>query len=92
MGEPRSAALGAFGEAKAQDDSLPLSAKPVGNAQVDLLGRLAEAGSSSALPTIALAGGAAVALRVSTILIVCRRMGVRQWSHCLTLQWPGLPA
>lgn len=61
------------GDAKPQGDSKPLPTKPVGNTQIDPQGRLAETGSSSALPTIALAGGAAVALGVGTIFIVRRR-------------------
>ncbi|MFG3552567.1 LPXTG cell wall anchor domain-containing protein [Streptomyces sp. NPDC047725] len=61
------------GDAKPQGGSKPLPAKPVGNTQIDPQGRLAETGSSSALPTIALAGGAAVALGLGTMFIVRRR-------------------
>ncbi|MFE0206899.1 hypothetical protein [Streptomyces sp. NPDC058985] len=61
------------GDAKPQGDSKPLPTKPVGDTQIDPQGRLAETGSSSALPTIALAGGAAVALGVGTMFILRRR-------------------
>ncbi|MDX3404568.1 LPXTG cell wall anchor domain-containing protein [Streptomyces sp. ME01-18h] len=61
------------GDAKPQGGSKPLPTKPVGDTQIDPQGRLAETGSSSALPTIALAGGAAVALGVGTMFVVRRR-------------------
>ncbi|MCV2458156.1 hypothetical protein OEB94_02470 [Streptomyces sp. ICN988] len=60
-------------DAKPQGGSQPLPAKPVGDTQIDPQGRLAETGSSSALPAIALAGGAAVALGVGTMFVVRRR-------------------
>ncbi|MCZ9341122.1 LPXTG cell wall anchor domain-containing protein, partial [Streptomyces sp. TRM76130] len=61
------------GDAEPQGDSKPLPAKPVGNTQIDPQGRLAETGSSSALPAIALAGGAAVALGAGAMFVVRRR-------------------
>ncbi|MEZ3179293.1 LPXTG cell wall anchor domain-containing protein [Streptomyces pimonensis] len=61
------------GDAKPQGGAKPLPVKPVGNTQIDPQGRLAETGSSSALPAIALAGGAAVALGVGTMFVARRR-------------------
>ncbi|WP_031044656.1 hypothetical protein [Streptomyces sp. NRRL F-5650] len=61
------------GDAKPQGGSKPLPVKPVGDTRIDPQGRLAATGSSSALPTIALAGGAAVALGVGTMFVVRRR-------------------
>ncbi|RAJ46791.1 LPXTG-motif cell wall-anchored protein [Streptomyces sp. KhCrAH-43] len=62
------------GDAKPQGGSKPLpAAKPVGDTQIDPQGRLAETGSSSALPAITLAGGAAVALGAGAMFIVRRR-------------------
>ncbi len=62
-------------DAKPQGGSKPLPAKPAGNTQIDPQGRLAETGSSSALPAIALAGGAAVAVGVGAMFVVRRRKG-----------------
>ncbi|MGW4223794.1 LAETG motif-containing sortase-dependent surface protein [Streptomyces bauhiniae] len=59
---------------KPQGGSKPLpSTKPAGNTQVVPQGHLAETGSSSALPAIALAGGAAVALGLGAVFVVRRR-------------------
>ncbi|MEU9602436.1 LPXTG cell wall anchor domain-containing protein [Streptomyces sp. NPDC048109] len=61
------------GDAKPQGGSKPLPNKPSGNTQIDPQGRLAETGSSSALPAITLAGGVAVALGAGAMFIVRRR-------------------
>ncbi|MGN3957001.1 hypothetical protein ACGV4K_18090 [Streptomyces sp. WAC8370] len=61
------------GDAKPQGGSKPLPVKPVGDTRIDPQGRLAATGSSSALPALALAGGAAVALGVGTMFVVRRR-------------------
>ncbi|MFG3383716.1 LAETG motif-containing sortase-dependent surface protein [Streptomyces sp. NPDC047999] len=61
------------GDAKPQGGSKPLPQKPTGNTPIDPEGRLAETGSSSALPVIALAGGAAVAVGVGATFLVRRR-------------------
>ncbi|MBV2355387.1 LPXTG cell wall anchor domain-containing protein [Streptomyces sp. J2-1] len=62
------------GDAKPQGGRKPLpTKKPTGNTQIDPQGTLASTGSSSALPTLALAGGAAVALGVGAVFIVRRR-------------------
>ncbi|MFD8257958.1 LAETG motif-containing sortase-dependent surface protein [Streptomyces griseoluteus] len=59
---------------KPQGGSKPLpTTKPAGNTQVVPQGHLAETGSSSALPAIALAGGAAVALGLGAVFVVRRR-------------------
>ncbi|NEB94908.1 LAETG motif-containing sortase-dependent surface protein [Streptomyces bauhiniae] len=59
---------------KPQGGSKPLpTTKPAGNTQVVPQGHLAETGSSSALPVIALAGGAAVALGLGAVFVVRRR-------------------
>ncbi|MGW5336123.1 LPXTG cell wall anchor domain-containing protein [Streptomyces bauhiniae] len=59
---------------KPQGDSKPLpSTKPAGNTQVVPQGHLAETGAGSALPAIALAGGAAVALGLGAVFVVRRR-------------------
>ncbi|WP_234425529.1 LAETG motif-containing sortase-dependent surface protein [Streptomyces kebangsaanensis] len=64
---------GTPGDAKPQGGKKPLPAKPVGDTQIVPQGRLAETGSSSALPTIAMAGGAAVAVGVGAMFVVRRR-------------------
>lgn len=61
------------GDAKPQGGSKPLPTKPVGNKQIDPEGTLAHTGSSSVLPAIALAGGAAVAVGVGAVFVVRRR-------------------
>ncbi|MCQ6556375.1 hypothetical protein NPS70_24795 [Streptomyces sp. C10-9-1] len=61
------------GDAKPQGGSKPLPQKPTGNTPIAPEGRLAETGSSSALPAIALAGGAAVAVGVGATFLVRRR-------------------
>ncbi|WP_432248451.1 hypothetical protein ACRAR1_12795 [Streptomyces sanyensis] len=61
------------GDAKPQGGSKPLPQKPTGNTPIDPEGRLAATGSSSALPVIALAGGAAVAVGVGATFLVRRR-------------------
>lgn len=59
---------------KPQGGSKPLpTTKPAGNTEVVPQGHLAETGSSSALPAIALAGGAAVALGLGAVFVVRRR-------------------
>ncbi|MFJ8731905.1 LAETG motif-containing sortase-dependent surface protein [Streptomyces bauhiniae] len=59
---------------KPQGGSKPLpTTKPAGNTQVVPQGHLAETGSSSALPAIALTGGAAVALGLGAVFVVRRR-------------------
>lgn len=59
---------------KPQGGGKPLpTTKPAGNTQVVPQGHLAETGSSSALPAIALAGGAAVALGLGAVFVVRRR-------------------
>ncbi|MFD7884900.1 LPXTG cell wall anchor domain-containing protein [Streptomyces bauhiniae] len=59
---------------KPQGGSKPLpSTKPAGNTQVVPQGHLAETGAGSALPVIALTGGAAVALGVGAVFVVRRR-------------------
>ncbi|MGW5253494.1 LPXTG cell wall anchor domain-containing protein [Streptomyces sp. NPDC004012] len=60
-------------DSKPQGGSKPLPAKPAGDKQIDLTGRLASTGSSSALPTIALVGGAAVAVGAGAVFVVRRR-------------------
>ncbi|WP_338018076.1 LAETG motif-containing sortase-dependent surface protein [Streptomyces taklimakanensis] len=49
------------------------SVKPVGDTEIDLQGSLAETGSSSALPTIALIGGVTMAVGAGAIFLVRRR-------------------
>ncbi|WP_237537704.1 LAETG motif-containing sortase-dependent surface protein [Streptomyces sp. SID2999] len=59
---------------KPQGGSKPLpSTKPAGNTQVVPQGHLAETGAGSALPVIALTGGAVVALGVGAVFVVRRR-------------------
>ncbi|MGW4512819.1 LPXTG cell wall anchor domain-containing protein [Streptomyces sp. NPDC004393] len=66
-------APGDVNDAKPQGGSKPLPAKPAGDKQIDPTGRLASTGSSSALPTIALVGGAAVAVGAGAVFVVRRR-------------------
>ncbi|WP_258053232.1 LAETG motif-containing sortase-dependent surface protein [Streptomyces sp. Ru72] len=61
------------GDAKPQGGRKPLPNKPAGNTEIDPQGHLAETGSSSALPVIALAGGAAVAVGAGAVFVVRRR-------------------
>ncbi|MFK4111812.1 LAETG motif-containing sortase-dependent surface protein [Streptomyces sp. NPDC002176] len=59
---------------KPQGGRKPLpTTKPAGNTEIVPQGHLAETGSSSALPAIALAGGAAVALGLGAMFVVRRR-------------------
>ncbi|MFD4789323.1 LPXTG cell wall anchor domain-containing protein [Streptomyces sp. NPDC058459] len=59
---------------KPQGGSKPLpTTKPAGDTQIVPQGHLAQTGSSSALPAIALTGGAAVALGVGAVFVVRRR-------------------
>ncbi|MFJ2715471.1 LAETG motif-containing sortase-dependent surface protein [Streptomyces sp. NPDC087437] len=60
-------------DAKPQGGRKPLPAKPAGDKQIVPQGHLAETGSSSALPMIALAGGAAVAVGAGAVFVVRRR-------------------
>ncbi|MFD4611491.1 LAETG motif-containing sortase-dependent surface protein [Streptomyces sp. NPDC058440] len=60
-------------DAKPQGGRKELPAKPVGDRQIVPQGHLAETGSSSALPMIALAGGAAVAVGAGAVFVVRRR-------------------
>ncbi|MFD5472881.1 LAETG motif-containing sortase-dependent surface protein [Streptomyces sp. NPDC127105] len=61
------------GDAKPQGGRKPLPAKPAGDNQIVPQGHLAETGSNSALPMIALAGGAAVAVGTGAVFVVRRR-------------------
>ncbi|MFE7235199.1 LAETG motif-containing sortase-dependent surface protein [Streptomyces sp. NPDC002405] len=61
------------GDAKPQGGRKPLPAKPAGDKQIVPQGHLAETGSNSALPMIALAGGAAVAVGAGAVFVVRRR-------------------
>ncbi|WP_234375800.1 LAETG motif-containing sortase-dependent surface protein [Streptomyces sp. CB01373] len=61
------------GDAKPQGGKKPLPVKPAGDNQIVPEGHLAETGSSSALPMIALAGGAAVAVGAGAVFVVRRR-------------------
>ncbi|MFB7455566.1 LAETG motif-containing sortase-dependent surface protein [Streptomyces sp. NPDC056188] len=61
------------GDAKPQGGRKPLPAKPAGDTRIVPQGHLAETGSSSALPMIALAGGAAVAVGAGAVFVVRRR-------------------
>ncbi|MFI8349088.1 LPXTG cell wall anchor domain-containing protein [Streptomyces sp. NPDC085596] len=59
---------------KPQGGRKPLpTTKPAGNTEIVPQGHLAETGSSSALPAIALTGGAAVALGLGAMFVVRRR-------------------
>ncbi|MEU3346122.1 LAETG motif-containing sortase-dependent surface protein [Streptomyces sp. NPDC006700] len=60
-------------DAKPQGGRKELPAKPVGDRQIVPQGHLAETGSSSALPMIAVAGGAAVAVGAGAVFVVRRR-------------------
>ncbi|MGW1253969.1 hypothetical protein ACWD5Q_01990 [Streptomyces sp. NPDC002513] len=64
---------GGINESKPQGGSKPLPVKPAGDKPIDPAGRLAETGSSSVLPTVALVGGAAVAVGAGTVFVVRRR-------------------
>ncbi|MFJ9714245.1 LAETG motif-containing sortase-dependent surface protein [Streptomyces sp. NPDC101234] len=66
-------APGEPGDSKPQGGSKPLPGKPSGNTQIDPQGHLASTGSSSALPVIASAGGAAVAVGAGAVFVVRRR-------------------
>ncbi|MFB7575776.1 LAETG motif-containing sortase-dependent surface protein [Streptomyces sp. NPDC056165] len=61
------------GDAKPQGGRKPLPAKPAGDNQIVPQGHLAETGSNSALPMIAVAGGAAVAVGAGAVFVVRRR-------------------
>ena len=65
---------GHVGDAKPQDGKSPVDVRPQGGVK-DLKGRLAETGSSSALPMVALTGGAAVVLGAGAVFVVRRRRG-----------------
>ncbi|MFJ3644000.1 LAETG motif-containing sortase-dependent surface protein [Streptomyces sp. NPDC090108] len=52
---------------------LPKPQQPSGNTEIEPQGHLAETGSSSAMPVIALTGGAAVAVGVGAMFVVRRR-------------------
>ncbi|MEU8824193.1 LAETG motif-containing sortase-dependent surface protein [Streptomyces sp. NPDC048636] len=60
-------------EPKPQGGKKPLPEKPKGNTEINPKGSLAETGSSSALPTIALIGGVAMAAGGGAVLVVRRR-------------------
>ncbi|MGW5127768.1 LAETG motif-containing sortase-dependent surface protein [Streptomyces sp. NPDC004069] len=64
---------GTPGDAKPQGGRKPLPAKPAGDNEIVPQGHLAETGSSSVLPAIALAGGAAVAVGAGAVFVVRRR-------------------
>ncbi|QIS75936.1 LPXTG cell wall anchor domain-containing protein [Streptomyces sp. DSM 40868] len=67
-------APGEPGDAKPQGGKKPLPQhQPAGNTKIEPQGHLAETGSSSALPMIALAGGAAVAVGAGAMFVVRRR-------------------
>ncbi|MFB7110507.1 LAETG motif-containing sortase-dependent surface protein [Streptomyces sp. NPDC056190] len=61
------------GDAKPQGGRKPLPAKPAGDNQIVPQGHLAQTGSNSALPMIAVAGGAAVAVGAGAVFVVRRR-------------------
>ncbi|WP_445527833.1 LAETG motif-containing sortase-dependent surface protein [Streptomyces cyslabdanicus] len=61
------------GDAKPQGGRKSLPVKPAGDNEIVPQGHLAETGSSSALPAIALAGGAAVAVGAGAVFVVRRR-------------------
>ncbi|MFB6961850.1 LAETG motif-containing sortase-dependent surface protein [Streptomyces sp. NPDC056309] len=61
------------GDAKPQGGRKPLPAKPAGDNQIVPQGHLAETGSNSVLPMIAVAGGAAVAVGAGAVFVVRRR-------------------
>lgn len=60
-------------DSKPQGGSDPLPAKPAGDTQIDPQGSLASTGAGSMLPTLALAGGAAVAVGTGAVFLVRRR-------------------
>ncbi|MBL1095418.1 LAETG motif-containing sortase-dependent surface protein [Streptomyces coffeae] len=60
-------------EPKPQGGKKPLPHKPEGNTEINPKGSLAETGSSSALPTIALIGGVAMAAGGGAVFVVRRR-------------------
>ncbi|WP_330459013.1 LPXTG cell wall anchor domain-containing protein [Streptomyces sp. NBC_00820] len=66
---------GTPGDAKPQGGKkpMPMPKQPSGNTQIEPQGHLAQTGSSSALPTIALTGGAAVAVGAGAVFVVRRR-------------------
>ncbi|MDI1456468.1 LAETG motif-containing sortase-dependent surface protein [Streptomyces sp. NPDC003388] len=65
------------GDAKPQGGKKPLPEhQPTGNNKIEPQGHLAQTGSSSALPSIALAGGAAVAIGAGAVFVVRRRKTV----------------
>src|SRR5262249_12356349 len=67
-------APGTPGDAKPQGGKKPLPEhQPSGNTKIDPQGHLAQTGSSSALPMIALAGGAAGAVGAGAVFVVRRR-------------------
>ncbi|MFJ9814052.1 LAETG motif-containing sortase-dependent surface protein [Streptomyces sp. NPDC101151] len=66
-------APGEPGDAKPQGGKKPLPKQPSGNTKIEPQGHLAQTGSSSALPMIALAGGAAVAVGAGAVFVVRRR-------------------
>ncbi|MGW0998963.1 LAETG motif-containing sortase-dependent surface protein [Streptomyces sp. NPDC002520] len=61
------------GDAKPQGGKKPLPKQPSGNTEIDPQGHLAQTGSSSALPLIALTSGAAVAAGAGAVFVVRRR-------------------
>ncbi|MEU3281922.1 LAETG motif-containing sortase-dependent surface protein [Streptomyces antibioticus] len=64
---------GDVNDSKPQGGSKPLPNKPSGNTQIDPQGHLAETGSNSTLPVIAVAGGAAIAVGAGAVFVVRRR-------------------
>ncbi|MDW4905873.1 LPXTG cell wall anchor domain-containing protein [Streptomyces sp. ADMS] len=60
-------------DSEPQGGSNPLPNKPTGNTPIDPEGNLADTGAGSMLPTIALAGGAAVAVGTGAVFLVRRR-------------------
>ncbi|MFJ7900842.1 LPXTG cell wall anchor domain-containing protein [Streptomyces sp. NPDC096198] len=66
-------ASGDVNDSRPQGGSKPLPAKPVGDKQIEPEGRLAETGAGSALPVVALVGGAAVAVGAGAVFAVRRR-------------------
>ncbi|MBP2050863.1 hypothetical protein J2Z21_003813 [Streptomyces griseochromogenes] len=67
------AAPGTPGDAKPQGGKKPLPKQPSGNTKIAPQGHLAQTGSSSALPLIALTAGAAVTIGAGTVFVVRRR-------------------
>ncbi|MFB0619261.1 LAETG motif-containing sortase-dependent surface protein [Streptomyces sp. AGS-58] len=61
------------GDAKPQGGNKPLPHKPAGDNRIEPQGHLAQTGSNSALPAIALTGGAAVAVGAGAVFLVRRR-------------------